>query len=108
MSFIESVASVDRSVLLALGEAIILPSGNSVQGVFEYPSADGDLGSLPMDYRSPAVTLQASDALALNKGDHLTIRESGYTVSECFPTGDGLLVVQLTEDQTDPDQGLWK
>lgn len=108
MSFMTAWGDIDQSLVKALGEPITLPDGHEVNGVFEVPANEGGLGNLSMDYRSPVVTLTTNDADPLKKGDVITVRGAGYTVSKMLATGDGVTLVQLAERQSDPDTGSWK
>ncbi|WP_067517851.1 head-tail joining protein [Endozoicomonas ascidiicola] len=108
MSFMSAWHGIDQTLVDTLGEPVTLPGGHDVNGVFEFPTNDGSLGNVAMDYRSPVVTLTTPDANGLKKGDALTIREAVYTVSDTLPSGDGVTVVQLTEDQPDSGKGNWR
>ena len=108
MSFVAAWNGIDQALVKTLGELITLPDGTDVDGLFEVPANEGGLGNLSMDYQSPVVTLTTSDAAPLKKGDVITVRDTGYTVSKMLPTGDGVTLVQLTEGQPDPDSGSWK
>ena len=98
----------NRRIIQRLGEPVILPDGRVVSGVFEIPTADGTLGSLPMDYRRPELTLTDEDATGLTRGDRLTIRQRVFTVEDPLPDGAGVTVITLAEEQPDPSSGRWK
>ena len=108
MSFVTAWNGIDQVLVKTLGEPITLPNSTRVNGVFEVPANEGGLGNLSMDYRSPVVTLATNDAATLKKGDVITVRGAGYTVSKMLPSGDGVTLVQLAESQPDPDSGGWK
>ena len=108
MSFFKAWSDADQPLVKTLGEPVTLPDGRVVSGIFEFPTNDGALGNLPMDYRSPEVTLTDQDASGLQKGDVLTIRNSVYTIGKPRPSGDGVTVLPLAEGQDDPNTGRWK
>ncbi len=98
----------DAEIIRALGEPVTLPDGRTVSGVFDCEAADGTLGSLPMDYRRPELTLTDEDATGLTRGDRLTIRQRVFTVEDPLPDGAGVTVITLAEEQPDPSSGRWK
>jgi hypothetical protein len=109
-SFRERAARrLDGPILRRVGDRATLADGRSVQGIFENPFHDPQLGSKRLASsinaeaaREPRFSLPAADAAGLGKGAALTIelapKDGGgaYTVVRPEPDGTGWVTLILT------------
>ena len=77
-----------------------LPSGQTVGGVFDIPTEEGQLAKLQLDYSIPVISVLDSDAALINDGDTLTIKGKDYVAGKQLPDGAGLTVILLADVQS--------
>ena len=90
-------ARANRRAVRAFAEPVTLPSGETINGVFDIPTEETRLKTLQLDMPQPVVTLHDSDAQSLSINDSLTIRQQNFIVAKKLPDGTGLTVLHLSE-----------
>ena len=101
------------STRVGFGESVVLPSGATVHGIFDFPGADAggwgtDVGRLMRlgDQPNPSLYLAGTDTATLAEGDTLTVRGLTYTITRLHQAdGAGLVLVDLMPPATTPALG---
>lgn len=111
--FRDAVLKAAADAIEHLGEPVILPGGEVVQGVFSYPAETTEISrgqrdiraSVSMPARDPMLSLRETDAVTLARGAAVTVRGRQFDVTDRFPTGNGLVRLTLTETQASEPAG---
>lgn len=108
--FRDAVLQAAADAVQRLGESVTLPDATVVLGVFRYPSealevrrGGSQRSAVTAPARDPAVSLLEADAVTLARGSTLIIRGQAFDVTDRYPTGNGLVLLTLVEQQvSDP------
>lgn len=76
--------------------------GRALLGIFDAPYYNAELGEYDFDSQRPRFTCKAADAVAIHRGDILTLGTASYDVlTEPQGDGAGMAVLELAERPSD-------